>query len=147
MVVFRDGHARTSQPLLAGTPLKGGGKRCALAGGTPLAALVRSGVRPLSLRDYGSCSKKPADAASLFVKAIGSDRNKGSDGWVYKAGNVLGTAGGGGPPGPLGRGRPRAGAPLTGVWCPATTPHQGCPHTLAASGTPGPASRPGRGRP
>jgi hypothetical protein len=140
MVVFRDGHARVAQPLLAGTTVKVGGKRCAVAGGTPLAALVRSAVAPLSIRDYGSCSKRPADAASLFVRAIGADRNKGSDGWVYKAGNVLGTAGAGDPGGPLGRGRLRAGARVTWFWCHVTTRDKGCPHTLVATVTPGSGS-------
>ena len=131
LVVFRDGHARSSQPALAGTTVKVGRKRCAVAGGTPLAALARSGVGPLSLRDYGSCSKRAADAGSLFVAAIGSDRNKGSDGWVYKAGNVLGTAGAGDPAGPLGRGRLRAGARVTWFWCHVTARDNGCPHSLA----------------
>ena len=137
LVVFRDGHARTSQPLMAGTTVKVGRKRCAVAAGTPLAALVRSGIGPLSLRDYGSCSNNPADAASLFVKGIGADRNKGSDGWVYKADNVLGTAGAGDPAGPLGRGRLRAGARVTWFWCHVTARDKGCPHTLAISVTPG----------
>jgi hypothetical protein len=140
LVVFRDGQARTAQPLLAATTVKVGGKRCALAGGTPLAALVRSGVGPLSLRDYGSCSTRPGDAASLFVRAIGSDRNKGSDGWVYKAGNVLGTAGAADPAGPLGRGRLHAGARVTWFWCHVTTRDNGCPHTLVVTVTPGTGS-------
>jgi hypothetical protein len=140
LVVFRDGHARTAQPSLAATTVKVGDKRCALAGGTPLAALVRSRVGPLSLRDYGSCSKRPGDAASLFVKAIGADRNKGSDGWVYKAGNVLGTAGAADPAGPLGRGRLRAGARVTWFWCHVTTRDNGCPHTLTVTVTPGTGS-------
>jgi hypothetical protein len=137
LVVFKDGHARTSQPSLAGATVRVGDKRCAVAGGTPLAALVRSGIGPLSLHDYGSCSKRPADAASLFVKAIGPDRNKGSDGWVYKAGNVLGTAGAADPAGPLGRGRLRAGARVTWFWCHVTTRDNGCPHTLVVSVSPG----------
>jgi hypothetical protein len=137
MVVFRDGHARMSQPSLAGTSVKVGRKRCALASGTPLAALVRSAVAPLSIRDYGSCSKRSADSSSLFVRSIGSDRNKGSDGWVYKAGNLLGTAGAGDPAGPLGHGRLRAGARVTWFWCHVTTRDQGCPHTLAVSVMPG----------
>ena len=137
MVVFRDGHARLSQPSLAATTVKVGRKRCALPGGTPLAALVRSAVAPLSLRDYGSCSKRPADAGSLFVRAIGSDRNKGSDGWVYKAGNVLGTAGAGDPAGPVGRGRLRPGARVTWFWCHVTSRDNGCPHTLVVAVTRG----------
>jgi hypothetical protein len=85
------------------------------------------------VRDYGSCSKRAADAASLFVYGIGSDRNKGSDGWVYKAGNVLGTAGAADPAGPLGRGRLRAGARVTWFWCHVTTRDKGCPHTLVVA--------------
>src|SRR4051812_1582142 len=140
MVVFRDGHARVSHPSMAATTAKVGRKRCAVPGATPLAALLRSGVGPLSLRDWGSCSKRAADGTSLFVAAIGSDRNKGSDGWVYKAGNVLGTAGAGDPAGPLGRGRLRAGARVTWFWCHVTTRDKGCPHTLAISVTPGSGS-------
>jgi hypothetical protein len=135
LVVFRDGHARSSQPSMAAATAKVGGKRCAIAAATPLAALVHSGIGPLSLRDYGSCSKRAADGGSLFVSAIGSDRNKGSDGWVYKAGNVLGTAGAADPAGPFGRGRLRAGARVTWFWCHVTTRDKGCPHTLVVSVT------------
>jgi hypothetical protein len=140
LVVFRDGHARVSDPTMGATTVKVGRKRCAVPGATPLAALVRSGVGPLSLRDYGSCSKRAADASSLFVAAIGSDRNKGSDGWVYKAGNVLGTAGAADPAGPLGRGRLRAGARVTWFWCHVTSRDNGCPQTLAVTVTPGTGS-------
>jgi hypothetical protein len=140
MVVFRDGHSRVSHPPMAATTAKVGRKRCAIPGATPLAALVRSGVGPLSLRDYGSCSRRAADASSLFVSAIGSDRNRGSDGWVYKAGNILGTAGAADPSGPLGRGRLRAGARVTWYWCHVTTRDNGCPHTLVVAVTPGSGS-------
>src|SRR4051794_9740792 len=136
MVVFRDGKARVSEASAAQTTVKVGHRRCAVAGATPLAALARSGVGPLSLRDYGSCGKRPADSSSLFVAAIGADRNRGSDGWVYKAGNVLGTAGAADPAGPLGRGRLRAGAHVTWFWCHVTTRDRGCPHTLAVTVTP-----------
>jgi hypothetical protein len=136
MVVFRDGHARTTQPSMAAATVKVGRKQCAVAGATPLASLIHSGTGPLSLHDYGSCSKRPADAASLFVSAIGPDRNKGSDGWVYKAGDVLGTAGAGDPAGPLGRGRLRAGARVTWFWCHVTARDNGCPHTLGIAVTP-----------
>src|SRR4051812_49676369 len=129
MVVFRDGHARVSHPSMAATTAKVGRKRCAVPGATPLAALLRSGVGPLSLRDYGSCSKRAADATSLFVSAIGSDRNKGSDGWGYKAGNVLGTPRAADPAGPLRRGRLKAGARVAWFWCHVTTRDQGCPPT------------------
>jgi hypothetical protein len=137
MVVFRDGHARVAHPSMAATTAKVGRKRCAVAAATPLAALVRSGIGPLRLRDYGSCSRRPGDAGSLFVAAIGSDRNRGSDGWVYKAGNVLGTAGAADPAGPLGRGRLRAGARVTWFWCHVTSRDNGCPQTLVVAVTPG----------
>ena len=133
LVVFKDGHARVAHPSMDATTVKVGSRRCAVPGATPLASLVRSGIGPLSLRDYGSCSKRPADAGSLFVSAIGSDRNKGSDGWVYKAANVLGTAGAADPAGPVGRGRLRAGARVVWFWCHVTTRDNGCPHTLAVA--------------
>ena len=137
MVVFRDGHTRTAQPSTAATTAKVAGKRCAVPSATPLAALLRSRIGPLSLRDYGSCSKRTADAGGLFVRGIGSDRNKGSDGWVYKAGNILGTAGAADPAGPLGRGRLKPGTRVTWFWCHVTSRDNGCPHTLAVAVTPG----------
>jgi hypothetical protein len=121
---------------MALTTVKVSGRSCAVAAATPLAALVRSGVGPLSLRDYGSCSKRAADGGSLFVAAIGRDRNRGSDGWVYKSGNVLGTAGAADPAGPLGRGRLRSGARVTWFWCHVTARNGGCPHTLAVARLP-----------
>src|SRR4051812_29333832 len=133
MVVFRDGSARVSHPAMSQTTVKVGARRCAVAAATPLAALARSGTGPLSLKDYGACSKRPADGGGLFVAAIGPDRNKGSDGWVYKAGNVLGTAGAADPAGPLGRGRLRAGARLTWFWCHVTAKDKGCPQTLVVA--------------
>ncbi len=136
MVVFRDGSARTSHPATGQTTVKVGSRRCAVATATPLAALVRSGTGPLSLKDYGACSKRPADGGGLFVAAIGPDRNKGSDGWVYKAGNVLGTAGAGDPAGPLGRGRLKSGTDVTWFWCHVTTADRGCPQTLVVGAAP-----------
>ena len=56
--------------------------------------LFRSGL-PLRIRDYGRCGRRTADAASLFVTRIGSERNRGQDGWVYKAGRVVSSAGAG----------------------------------------------------
>ena len=136
-VVFRDGHVKTSQPSFAQTSVKVGKRRCTVPGATPLAALVRSGIGPLAIKDYGSCSKRAGDAASLFVAGIGGDRNRGSDGWVYKAGNVLGTAGAADPAGPLGRGRLRSGGRVTWFWCHVTARDNGCPHTLVATATGG----------
>lgn len=139
MVVFRDGSARVTKPSLAATRVTVGGKRCAVGSATPLAVLLNSRIGPLSLRDFGACSKRAADAGGLFVARIGPDRNRGSDGWVYKVGNVLATAGAADPSGPFGRGRLRAGARVTWLWCHVSTRDRGCPHTLvvSASATPG----------
>jgi hypothetical protein len=133
MVVFRSGKVSVARPSMGQASVKVGRRSCTIAGATPLAALVRSGIGPLGLHDYGSCSKKPADGGGLFVAAIGPDRNRGSDGWVYKAGTVLGTAGAADPAGPLGRGRLRAGARVTWFWCHVTTRDGGCPHTLVVA--------------
>jgi hypothetical protein len=136
MVVFRSGKVRIAHPTAVQATVNVKGRRCAVAADTPLAALVGSGVGPLTLRDFGSCSKRPADGGSLFVAGIGTDRNSGSDGWVYKAGNVLGTAGAADPAGPLGRGRLRPGARVTWFWCHVTARNKGCPHTLAVAPQP-----------
>ena len=130
LVVFRDGTTRTTHPAMGQTTVKVGRRRCTVGASTPLAALVRSGVGPLSVRDYGSCSKRASDAGSLFVAAIGRDRNRGSDGWVYKVGNVLATAGAADPAGPFGRGRLGSGVRVTWLWCHVSAANGGCPHTL-----------------
>ena len=135
LVVFRDGHTREARPTLGQTTVKVHGRRCTIGASTPLAALVHSGIGPLLLRDYGSCSKRVSDAGGLFVSAIGSDRNRGSDGWVYKVGNVLATAGSADPGGPFGRGRLRNGARVTWFWCHVSSANAGCPHTLGLAVT------------
>src|SRR4051794_8206691 len=137
MVVFKSGNARISHPRMAQATATLRGKHCAVAANTALAALIRSGVGRLSLRDYGACPSRPADGGGLFVAAIGPDRNRGSDGWVYKAGNLLATAGAADPTGPLGRGRLHPGARVAWFWCHVTARDTGCPHTLAATVTAG----------
>src|SRR5688500_4348822 len=87
MVVFRSGEAKIKSPGTAATRAKVGTRRCRVPRATPLAALVRSRVARLRLRDFsGSC-----DPSSLFVRAIASDRNRGERGWVYKVGNRQGS--------------------------------------------------------
>jgi hypothetical protein len=130
LVVFRSGNAKQKTADAHAASVSVGGRRCAVAGATPLASLVNSGVGPLRLRDFASCSKRAADGGGLFVAGIGADRNKGSDGWVYKVGNVLGTAGAADPTGPFGRGRVRAGARVTWFWCHVKQGADGCPRTL-----------------
>ncbi len=117
MVVFRSGEAAVGKPRAAGTTVRIGKRRCAVASATPLAALVRSDVDPVRLRDFGSCSRRPRDGGGLFVTGIGADRNSGLSGWVYKVGNRLGTAGAADPTGPFGSGRLRAGTRVTWFYC------------------------------
>jgi hypothetical protein len=101
--------------------VKVGRKSCAIGPATPLGVLValrRAGGPPYHLRDFGSCSRRPADANLLFVDRIGSERNAGSDGWVYKVGNRAGTADAADPAGPFGTGRGlRSGQRVLWFWC------------------------------
>jgi hypothetical protein len=102
------------------TTVRIGGRRCAVGAGTPLAALlaVRRDVR---IRDYASCGRRAADAGGLFVFQIGSERNRGTDGWVYTVDGRKGTTGAADPSGPFGTGRRlRAGDRVVWLWCTMT---------------------------
>ena len=105
MVVFRDGDAVQRTVAAKEVRVKVGRKRCAAGDGTALAALVRSRIGRLGLRDYGSCSTRARDSAGLFVSSIRGERNRGQDGWVYKVGRRGATAGAADPSGAFGRGR------------------------------------------
>ena len=123
MVVFRSGDAKIGTPGTASTRVRVGGRRCRVPRATPLAALVRSGVRPLVLRDFsGSC-----DPSSLFVDALGPDRNRGQRGWVYKVGNRQGTTSASDPSGPFGSGRIKRRVRVTWFYC---LFDNGCQRTL-----------------
>ena len=108
------------------------GKTCRVADGTPLAALKALRLRggpAYSLRDYGSCSRRVADAGGLFVTKLGRDRNQGRDGWVYKVGRKVGSTSAGDASGPFGSGRLRAGDAVTWFWC-VSQSAGGCQRTL-----------------
>ena len=116
--------------------VKVGRKSCAIGPATPLGVLValrRAGGPPYHLHDFGSCSRRPADANLLFVDRIGSERNAGSDGWVYKVGNKAGTADAADPAGPFGTGRGlRSGQRVLWFWCTLGAGAH-CPPTLAVA--------------
>jgi hypothetical protein len=129
MVVFRDGDAVTRTVTAKQVRVKVGRKRCTAGEGTALAALVRSRVGRLGLRDYGSCSTRARDSAGLFVSSIRGERNRGQDGWVYKVGRRGATAGAADPSGAFGRGRLRRGQRVTWFFC--RLRDGGCQRTLA----------------
>jgi hypothetical protein len=137
MVVFKDGDAVTRTVKARQASVRVGRHRCVAGEGTALAALVRSHVGELRLRDFGSCSTRPRDGAGLFVQAIGGERNRGQNGWVYKVGRRGATAGAADPGGPFGRGRLKQGQRVTWFYC--RLRGGGCQRTLevAARGVAG----------
>ena len=113
LVVFRDGNAEQDRVGTRATRVRAGDRNCKVPRATPLAALVRSEVAELRVRDFsGSC-----DPSSLFVSKIGPNRNRGESGWVYKVGNRQGTTAASDPSGPFGTGRIQAGAHVTWFYC------------------------------
>jgi len=117
MVVFRSGKVVDGQARAARTTATVGKRTCGVAAATALAALVRSDPGRIGFHDYGSCSRRPADSAGLFVKALRGERNRGQDGWVYKVGHKLATAGAADPSGPFGAGRLRTGDDVAWFYC------------------------------
>lgn len=128
-VVYRSGVVHTDRVRASAATVDVSGRRCAVPAATPLAALLRSRVLRVRVRDFGSCSRRAADAGGLFVSAIGPDRNRGNDGWVYKVGTRLGTAGAADPSGPFGRGRLRGGR-VTWFYCRFDERENSCQRTL-----------------
>ena len=105
-----------------------GQRRCAVASATPLAALLATPLA-VKFKDFGSCSARARDAGGLFVTAVGGQRNRGSNGWVYKIGSRAGTAGAADPGGAFGDGRQlRAGQRVLWFWCVLRA--RGCQRTL-----------------
>jgi hypothetical protein len=126
MVVGKEKVLRSAKPVkLADTRrVKVGSRRCTVSGRTPLGLLAATSLA-IRVRDYGSCGRRPGDAASLFVTRIGNDRNRGLDGWVYKVGRKVSSAGAGDRSGR----RLRAGDRLLWFYCRAQRTG-GCQRTL-----------------
>ena len=129
MVVGKRQVLRAAKPVkLADTRrVKVGSRRCTVSGRTPLGALASTSLA-IRVRDYGSCGRRPADAASLFVTRIGSEGNRGADGWVYKVGRKVSSAGAGDRSGR----RLRGGDRLLWFYCRAQRAG-GCQRTLEAT--------------
>jgi hypothetical protein len=128
LVVFKNGTAVQTGVRAAAATAKVSGKRCAVGAGTALAALLRSRIGAVQLKDYGSCSRHPADAVLLYVSRIRKDRAQGVDGWVYKVGNRTASAAAGDPTGPFGGGLLKPGARVTWLYCHMKA--TGCQRTL-----------------
>lgn len=129
LVAYRGGAADQGLVKAVGTKVRVGRRTCAVGSGTPLAALAAAHLPGLKLKDYGSCSKRPADAGGLYVARIRRDAAKGVNGWVYKVGNKAASAGAGDPSGPFGKGLLKPGARVTWFFCHMGA--TGCQRTLA----------------
>ncbi|MDO8184710.1 hypothetical protein Q5424_24685 [Conexibacter sp. JD483] len=104
----------------SGTTASVGGKRCAVAGGTPLAALLavaHRGSPSVRLADFGSCGRRAADGSGLYVTTVAGKRAAGQAGWVFAVGGRLGTAGAADPAGPFGSGPLKRGQQVVWFWC------------------------------
>jgi hypothetical protein len=130
MVAGKERVLRAAKPVkLADTRrVKVGSRRCTVSGRTPLGVLAATSLA-IRLRDYGSCGRRPADAASLFVTRIAGDGNRGLDGWVYKVGRKVSSAGAGDRSGR----RLRGGERLLWFYCRTQRSTGGCQRTLEAS--------------
>jgi hypothetical protein len=129
MVAGKQRVLRAAKPvkLVQTRRVKVGGRRGTVAGTTPLGVLAGTSLA-LRLRDYGSCGRRPADAASLFVTSIAGERNRGQDGWVYKVGRKVSSSGAGDRSGR----RLRGGDRLLWFYC-RTQRTGGCQRTLEAT--------------
>jgi hypothetical protein len=130
MVVGKDRVLRGPKTVkLKVRSVKVGGKRCRVAAATPLSVLAATKLK-VALRDYGSCGKRPRDAAGLYVTKVGGEREKGRGGWVYKVGRRAGSTGAADPAGPFGTGkRIHGGQRIMWFWC-EQNQAGGCQRTL-----------------
>lgn len=117
LVAFDSGKSIQRRVRAASTRVRVEGRRCAVARGTALAALVRARPGKIGLVDYARCTKRARDAGGLYVRSIRSERARGLSGWVYKVGHRLATAGAADPSGPFGRGRLRTRQRVTWFFC------------------------------
>jgi hypothetical protein len=137
MVVGASGHvlseARTVSASVA--TVRVGARSCAVASGTPLAALAalrRGGGPAFLLRDYAHCGASAANSSELFVYSLGGEANRAQNGWEYKVNGVSGSTGAGDPSGPSGNGtRLSSGEQVLWFWCQASG--AGCERTLRLS--------------
>jgi hypothetical protein len=129
MVVGKTRVLRSPVSVLArASNVQAGSRRCAIAAGTPIAALAALRAPSFAVRDYGSCSQtSPGASELLYVTRIGGDAAGGTRGWVFKVGHrALG----------LGGANPRARVPVGGrvLWFYCRLGLRGCQRTLELTG-------------
>jgi hypothetical protein len=105
--------------------VKVAGRRCRVGAATPLSVLVATKLA-LGLRDYGHCTRRPRDAAGLYVTRVKREREKGRGGWVYKVGRKTPSLGAADASRRL-----RDGQRITWFWCEQDATG-GCQRTLEA---------------
>jgi hypothetical protein len=108
--------------------VRAGSRTCAVAAGTPIAALAALRTPTFAVRDYGACSARdPRASELLYVRRIGGDAAHGADGWVFKIGRRALDIGGA---------NPRARAPAGGrvLWFYCRKGAGGCQRTREISG-------------
>jgi hypothetical protein len=130
MVVGKDRVLRAPKNVtLKKRTIKVGHRRCRIGAATPLSALAATHLK-LRFRDYGHCTKRPADASGLYVSAVAGERERGHGGWVYKVGRRAGTTAAADLTGPFGTGRRiHGGQRITWFWC-ELQPSGSCQRTL-----------------
>jgi hypothetical protein len=118
MVVGKDRVLRAPKNVtLKKRTVKVGHRRCRIGAATPLSALAATHLK-LRFRDYGHCTKRPADASGLYVTSVAGERERGHGGWVYKVGRRAGTTAAADLSGPFGTGRRiHGGQRITWFWC------------------------------
>lgn len=117
LIAFRDGSTMQKAVRASATTARVEGRRCGVAEGTVLSALLRSRPGKVGLTDFGACTRRGRDGSGLFVNSIRGERNRGSDGWTYKVGTRAATAGAADPSGAFGNGRLRGGQRVTWFYC------------------------------
>jgi hypothetical protein len=136
LVVAKNGETiKQGEVRAAKTTVKLGRKKCAVPQGTALAALTKLKPGRIGLADYGECSTRTVDASGLYVRSIGRDKARGTDGWVYKVGRKSAPAGAADPTGPFGRGLIKSGQRVLWFYCEADD-EGGCQRTLELTAKP-----------
>ncbi len=139
MMIVGAGNEIVARPLVLTAPpstVDTSHGSCAVAEGTPLAALVafhRTRGPAFAVRDDGHCSSSsPSDSGGLVVYSLDCETDHGQNGWEYKVNNRVGATGAADQSGPFGTGHRLAPySKLIWFWCQAVD--GGCQRNLEVS--------------